>query len=44
MDDGAVTVVALEFPDHRNVDLWMRTRGCTSISNGYITASTLGVG
>jgi hypothetical protein len=43
MDDGSATVIALRYPDRRNVDLWMRTRGCTSISNGYITASTLGV-
>jgi hypothetical protein len=44
MDDGSATVIALRYPDRRNVDLWMRTTGCTSISNGFIAASTLGVG
>jgi hypothetical protein len=35
-EDGSATVVALQYPDGRTVDLYMTTSGCTTISNGYI--------
>ena len=38
-DDGSATVVALDYPDGRTVDLWIATTGCSYTSNGYISAS-----
>jgi hypothetical protein len=43
MDDGSASLVALAYLDHREVDVWMQTTGCTSVANGSITASMLGV-
>jgi hypothetical protein len=37
--NGSATVVALGYPDGKSTDLWMTTSGCTSVSNGYISAS-----
>jgi hypothetical protein len=37
-DDGSVTVIALAYPDRRNVDLWMATTGCATVANGTIRA------
>ena len=38
-DEGSVTVVALTYPDGGTIDLWMKSQGCTRVSNGYISAS-----
>jgi hypothetical protein len=38
MDDEEVTVVALAYPDGRNINLWMATTGCATVSNGSISA------
>ncbi len=38
MSDGAAAVVVLEYPDRPAANLWMKTNGCTSVSNGSITA------
>ena len=38
-DDESATVVALDYPDGRTVDLWIATTGCSQTSNGYISAS-----
>ena len=38
MDDASITLVALLYPGGANVDLWIETTGCTTVSNGFITA------
>jgi hypothetical protein len=37
MDDGAAEVVALAYPGHPDIDLWVKLNGCGGVSNGYIT-------
>jgi len=38
MDDGSAAVVVLEYPDRPAANLWWQTNGCTSVSNGSVTA------
>jgi hypothetical protein len=38
MDDGSAEVLALAYPGHPDVDLWVKLNGCGGVSNGYITA------
>jgi hypothetical protein len=38
-DDGSATVVALDYPHAKTVDLWMTTTGCVRVSNGSISTS-----
>jgi hypothetical protein len=39
MDDRSATLVALVYPGDQNIDLWMETTGCATVSNGEISAS-----
>ena len=36
MDDGSVTVAALRYRQHRDVDYWLAYQGCGRTSNGHI--------
>jgi hypothetical protein len=37
-DDGSAEVLALAYPGHPDVDLWIKPNGCRGVSNGYIAA------
>jgi hypothetical protein len=37
-DDNAMALVVFSYPDGSSVDLWQKTTGCTTVSNGYVTA------
>jgi len=39
-DDGSAEVIALSYPSRGDVDLWVTLSGCTTVSNGFIWAST----
>jgi hypothetical protein len=39
-DDGSAEVIALSYAGRGDVDLWVTLNGCTSVSNGFISAST----
>ena len=39
MDDWAAAVIAFSYSGRPDIDLWVRTDGCTSISNGWIVAA-----
>ena len=41
-DDGSAEVVALTYPGHPEVDLWLSLGGCRTVANGYIMASYYG--
>jgi hypothetical protein len=41
MDDGSAEVLALAYPGHPDVDLWVKLNGCGGVSNGYIMAGGL---
>lgn len=38
MDDGAAAVIAFSYSGRPDVDLWVKTNGCSTISNGWIVA------
>ena len=38
MADWAAAVIAFSFPGRSDIDLWVRTNGCTTVSNGWIMA------
>jgi hypothetical protein len=39
LDDGAATVIALNYPGRDDVDVWDALDGCPFVSNGFIRAS-----
>lgn len=39
MDDGSAEVLALAYPGHPDIDLWIKLNGCADVSNGYILAA-----
>lgn len=41
MDDGSAEVLALAYPGHPDIDLWIKLNGCAYVSNGYILAAGL---
>ena len=38
MDDGAAAIIAFSFAGRPDVDLWVRTNGCSTTTNGWIVA------
>lgn len=42
MDDAAVTAVAFAFAGRDDVDLWVKTSGCLTVANGFITTANDG--
>ena len=38
LDDASAAVLVLDYPHRSAVDLWLRLRGCTTVSNGEVLA------